>query len=102
MLSRTVALPSPPPARTMNASGADLTNPCERPISGRESPMALYNFHRVLISCAILFSFGYGLFACRQFQGADGRAVDLITALVAGLLSVVMVGYLIYFNYHLR
>jgi len=64
--------------------------------------MALYNFHRVLISCAILFSFGYGLYAFRRFQGTDGRSVDLVTALIAGLLSLAMVGYLIYFNYRLR
>ena len=59
--------------------------------------MALYNFHRVLISSAILFFFGFALWSFRR----DGNA-DLAMAIISIVLAGAMVGYLIYFNYRLR
>ena len=63
--------------------------------------MALYNFHRVLISSAILFAFGFALYAYRE-HAAMGRSMDLVMAIVSGAISLAMVGYLIYFNYRIR
>ena len=63
--------------------------------------MALYNFHRVLISSAILFFFGFALWSFRLHQNTQ-RGADLAMAIVSIVLAVAMVGYLIYFNYRLR
>jgi len=63
--------------------------------------MALYNFHRVLISSSVLFFFGFALYVLRQ-PGVTQRAGDLAMGLGSGALSLAMVGYLIYFNYRLR
>lgn len=59
--------------------------------------MALYNFHRVLISSAILFFFGLGLWSFRRED-----TTHLAMGIVSIVLAVAMVGYLIYFNYRLR
>ncbi|MEX0775847.1 MAG: hypothetical protein WD042_09065 [Phycisphaeraceae bacterium] len=56
--------------------------------------MALYNFHRVLISAAILFFFAFGLYAFKASQ-----VVSVEMGIGSMLISVAMVAYLIYFNY---
>lgn len=61
--------------------------------------MALYHFHRVLISFSILFAFGFGLWSFRQ---ADGQGSMLAMAAISTLLAVGMVAYLIYFNMRVR
>ena len=63
--------------------------------------MALYNFHRVLISSAILFFFGFGLYVFRQ-SGVTERAADLAMGIGSVLVSLAMIAYLIYFNYRIR
>ncbi|MEE9212758.1 MAG: hypothetical protein V3U29_08905 [Phycisphaeraceae bacterium] len=63
--------------------------------------MALYNFHRVLISSSILFFFGFSLYTFRQ-PGVTGRAADLAMAIGSGAVSLAMVACLIYFNYKIR
>lgn len=62
--------------------------------------MALYNFHRVLISCAVLFDFFFTLWSIRQWN-LDGRAVNLVMAVASSLVTIGLVVYLIYFNRHL-
>ena len=63
--------------------------------------MALYNFHRVLISTAILFAFGFALYSYRQF-GQSGSHTHLAMAAGAGLAMASMIAYLIYFNLKLQ
>lgn len=64
--------------------------------------MALYNFHRVLISSSILFFFGFALYAFRRYGQLDGQAGELAMGIGSLLVSGLAVGYLIYFNYTLH
>ncbi len=62
--------------------------------------MALYNFHRVLISAAILFDFFFTFWALREYrQTADG--MQLAMAIGSSIVTVAMVAYLVYFNRNL-
>lgn len=63
--------------------------------------MALYNFHRVLMTAAILFCFGFALWAYRQAGVVEGSS-NMIMAWVSGLISIGIVAYLIHFNSKLR
>ena len=59
--------------------------------------MALYHFHRFLISFAILFDFGFTLWSYRQWQN-DGQMVNLVMAIASSVVSVGLIAYLVYFN----
>ena len=59
--------------------------------------MSLYHFHRVLISAAILFSFGFALYAYRQY-GRIGGGDRLSMAVISGVVAAGLIAYLVYFN----
>jgi hypothetical protein len=63
--------------------------------------MALYNFHRILISTAILFAFGFGLYSYRLY-GHSGATSDLAMAAGSAVVMAGMIAYLIYFNLKLQ
>ena len=63
--------------------------------------MDLYNFHRVLISSAILFFLGFAVYSYRQYEWLDSGAY-LVMTIASGAVSLAMVGYLIYFNRRLQ
>lgn len=63
--------------------------------------MALYNFHRMLIAAAILFDFGFTLYAFRRY-GITGNVMDIYMGVGSSIVTVLLVAYLIYFNYSLR
>lgn len=63
--------------------------------------MDLYNFHRVLISAAALFFFGFALHMFRQYAHT-GQAVHVLLAGVSAVATAGFIGYLIYFNATLR
>jgi ABC-type cobalamin transport system permease subunit len=63
--------------------------------------MALYNFHRVLIAAAILFDFGFTLYAFRRYD-ITGSTTDIVMGVVSSIVTVALVAYLIYFNYSVR
>lgn len=71
------------------------------PPSAYHLSMALYNFHRVLIAAAILFDFGFTLYAFRRY-GATGNVIDIAMAIGSSVVTVALVAYLIYFNYSVR
>jgi len=59
--------------------------------------MALYNFHRFLISFAVLFDFYFTLWAFRQWQ-AEGGAMNLVMAGLSSLAALGLSVYLVYFH----
>lgn len=59
--------------------------------------MALYNFHRVLIITAILFDLVFSFWCFRQWQHTD-EAIQLIMAVASSVVTIGLIGYLIYFN----
>jgi hypothetical protein len=63
--------------------------------------MALYNFHRMLISTAILFAFGFALYSFRLY-GHSGTMSDLAMGAGSVVVMVLMIAYLIYFNLKLQ
>ncbi|MCE9589838.1 MAG: hypothetical protein K8S99_04875 [Planctomycetes bacterium] len=63
--------------------------------------MALYNFHRVLISTAALFFLAFSIYAGMHYVD-NGSATNLIMAVVSGLVGVGALAYLFYFNARLR
>lgn len=63
--------------------------------------MALYNFHRVLISATILFAMGFSLYSYRVYAQAGGSA-RLLTSVISAAICAGLVGYLIYFNTRIR
>jgi hypothetical protein len=62
--------------------------------------MSLYNFHRVLISAAILFDFGFTFWALREYQ-RTGDQLQLFMAIGTSVVTVLLVAYLVYFNRNL-
>lgn len=62
--------------------------------------MALYNFHRVLITAAILFDFFFTFWTVRQYRDT-GDAMQLAMAIASTVVTVGLVGYLVYFNRNL-
>ncbi len=59
--------------------------------------MALYNFHRVLITCAVLFNVFFALWSVRQWN-ATGLSVNLLMAGGFCAVTALLVAYLIHFN----
>ena len=62
--------------------------------------MALYNFHRVLIATVVLFAIGFGLYCVRNYENT-GDVVQLVMLVVLSIVTVGLVGSLIYFNKNL-
>ena len=59
--------------------------------------MALYNFHRVLITAAILFDFGFTYWAILQYRETDD-VKQLVLAVLSSVVTLALVAYLVYFN----
>jgi hypothetical protein len=76
----------------MSGSASRIT-----PADDRERPMALYQFHRVLIAATIVFFGGFAWWAIRV-GGGFHVAMGVGSALIAGLAGA----YLVYFNHRLR
>jgi hypothetical protein len=59
--------------------------------------MALYAFHRILITAAILFDFVFTVFCIRKYN-RSGDAWELVWGLASSLLTLGLVAYLVHFN----
>ena len=62
--------------------------------------MVLCNFHRVLISAALVFDFGFVFWTIRQYR-PTADAVQLVMAIGLSAVTVALVAYLVYFNRNL-
>lgn len=64
--------------------------------------MSLYAFHAFLITTAIVFFAGFGVY-CFQDGAADGGSVYPVMGTASGVVVVLLAGYLVYFiSYRLR
>lgn len=63
--------------------------------------MALYNFHRVLITAAILFFLSFAVYAWQRYTD-QGGTTNLVMAAASAAVGVGAIVYLIYFNIRLR
>jgi len=63
--------------------------------------MALYNFHRVLITAAILFFLAFAVYAWQRYTD-QGGTTNLVMAAASAAVGVGAIVYLIYFNIRLR
>ena len=59
--------------------------------------MALYNFHRVLISAAILFDLAFS-FWCFRLWRDSGEVVQLVMMVGSSVITIGLIMYLLYFN----
>jgi hypothetical protein len=63
--------------------------------------MALFQFHRVLISFAIMFDFIFTLWSIRRWN-ATGENINLIMAVGSSIVTVMLLAYLVYFSKNLN
>ena len=61
--------------------------------------MSLKAFHLVFITASSALAFGCGVWALKNYAGADGRATDLICGVVA---LAVGAGLIVYERYFLK
>lgn len=59
--------------------------------------MALYNFHRVLIAITALSLLAFSVY-CYRHYGLGGEMIERAMIVGSAILSLVVFGYLIYFN----
>lgn len=63
--------------------------------------MALYNFHRVLITAAFVFFLAFAVYAWQRYT-AEGGTTNFVMAAASAAVGVGAIAYLIYFNIRLR
>ncbi len=61
--------------------------------------MSLKAFHVVFITAAVLLAFGFGGWLLKNFLSPEGRAVDLVCAVLSAAAGV---GLIVYERYFLK
>ncbi|MBI1336950.1 MAG: hypothetical protein GC164_08315 [Phycisphaera sp.] len=63
--------------------------------------MALYNFHRVLITASILFDAFFSYWSFQQWR-ETGESINLVMLVGSSVVTLGLIAYFIYFNRNLH